>query len=306
MEEIKDILLEIGYSNITDNGKELRMKPIYRDSSSNTVLSVRKNNGYFIDFSANISGSFQELVKMSLNLKDSQEAQKWLEGKIEISQTSSSEKTKIKNNRTEKAPKVLKEEYLLKIIPDHSYWIKRGISENTLREFKGGTVEAGIMAKRYVFPVFNYKGELVGLAGRDLTTGNDKRPKWKHYGGKSTWKYPLKNNFKIIREKKEVILVESIGDMLALWEAGIKNTMVTFGLDVSTEVLNALIKADPENIYISFNDDSHNNSAGNLAAEKASKKLKKFFDSNQIHVKLPSGSDFGEMKTKEIIDWYEN
>ena len=305
MQEIKDILLEIGYSNISDNGKELRMKPIYRDSSSNTVLSVRKNNGYFIDFSANISGSFQELVKLSLNLKSAEEAKQWLGGKVQITERSLNEKSKIQNDKTEKAPKVLKPEYLLKIIPDHKYWINRGVSQETLEEFKGGVVEAGIMAKRYVFPIFNYNGELTGLAGRDLTSGNDKRPKWKHYGGKASWKYPLKNNFKIIRQKKEVILVESIGDMLALWDCGIKNSIVTFGLDVSTEVLNSIIKADPDKIYVSFNDDSKNNNAGNLAAEKAEKKFKKFFDPNQINIKLPSKCDFGEMTKEEIKSWHE-
>ncbi len=51
----------------------------------------------------------------------------------------------------------------------------------------------------------------------------------------------------------------------------IKNSIVTFGLDVSTEVLNSIIKADPDKIYVSFNDDSENNNAGNLAAEKAEK-----------------------------------
>lgn len=304
MDNLKDILQEIGYSNISDNGKELRMKPIYRDSSSNTVLSVRKNTGHFIDFSANISGSLPELVKLSLNLKDFDKAKEWLEGKVDLSQITTIEKTKIQNNKTERVPRVLKPEYLLKIIPKHDYWIDRGISEETLQEFKGGVVEAGIMAKRYVFPIFNYDNELVGLAGRDLTKGNEKRPKWKHYGGKSTWKYPLKNNFKLIRKLKEIILVESIGDMLALWEAGIKNSVVTFGLDVSTEVLNVLIKADPNKIYISFNDDSANNNAGNMAARKAEKKLKKFFDPDQVSIKFPTKGDFGEMTPKEIKSWY--
>lgn len=304
MEDIKHILQEIGYSNIIDNGKELRMKPIYRDSSSNTVLSVRKNSGHFIDFSANISGSFPELVKLSLNLKDFSKAREWLEGKIDLSQINTVEKTKIKNDKTEREPRVLKPEYLLKIIPNHEYWVNRGISEETLEEFKGGVVEAGIMAERYVFPIFNYENELVGLAGRDLTEGNEKRPKWKHYGGKSTWKYPLKNNFKLLRQKKEIILVESIGDMLSLWDAGIKNSIVTFGLDISTEVLNSLIKADPNKIFISFNDDSANNSAGNKAAKKGEKKLKKFFDSDQVFIKLPTGGDFGDMTPEEIKKWH--
>jgi hypothetical protein len=74
----KEILLDVGYANILDNGRELRMKPIYRDSSSSTVLSVRKDTGHFIDFSRSISGSFEYLVQLSLGLKTIEDARSWL------------------------------------------------------------------------------------------------------------------------------------------------------------------------------------------------------------------------------------
>ena len=41
--DFKNILLDLGYSNIKDNGRELRMRPLYRDSNNDTVLSVRKD-----------------------------------------------------------------------------------------------------------------------------------------------------------------------------------------------------------------------------------------------------------------------
>ena len=47
MENLKELLLEMGYSNISDSGREYRMKPIYRASSSDTVLSVRKDTGFY-------------------------------------------------------------------------------------------------------------------------------------------------------------------------------------------------------------------------------------------------------------------
>ena len=78
MENLKELLLEMGYSNISDSGREYRMKPIYRDSSSDTVLSVRKDTGFFIDFSKNISGSFKDLVKLSLKLEKVEAAENWL------------------------------------------------------------------------------------------------------------------------------------------------------------------------------------------------------------------------------------
>jgi threonine synthase len=63
------MLLSLGYSNISEDSLNYRMRPIYRESDNNTVLSVRKDTGYFIDFSKQISGSFQDLVQISLKLK---------------------------------------------------------------------------------------------------------------------------------------------------------------------------------------------------------------------------------------------
>lgn len=301
IENLKDILLDIGYSNISDNGRELRMKPIYRDSSNNTVLSVRKDTGHFIDFSKQISGSFADLVKISLNLKSQDEASKWLEDNVGLSATTKRPKPEVKG------PKILPPEFLNKILPQHEYWIERNVSKKTLEVFEGGLVKVGKMSDRYVFPIFNYKKELIGVSGRDiLNKKNSSRPKWKHIGTKSEWKYPLQINNRAIREEREVILVESIGDLLSLWEAGVEHVIVTFGLDVSVAVINYLLKIDINKIYISFNNDEEANSAGNEAAEKAKRKLLKYFDAPQVEISLPSKKDFGEMSPTEILEWRGN
>ena len=122
-------------------------------------------------------------------------------------------------------------------------------------------------------------------------------------GDKSKWKYPMQYNNKLLTKLKKIILVESIGDMLSLWNSGIKNTMVTFGLNISLDVLNYLLRIDVNEVIISFNNDENNNSAGNIAAEKASKKLRKYFDYSTIKVNLPPKNDFGEMTKEEIQEW---
>ena len=298
IDNLKDILLDAGYSNISDNGREFRMKPIYRDSSSNTVLSVRKDTGHFIDFSKQISGSFADLIKLSLNLKSQDEAVKWLQGNGGEVAKAQKRKPEIKGTR------ILPKEFLNKILPEHEYWVIRGVSKATLNDLGGGLVKVGKMSDRYVFPIFNCKRELVGISGRDMINEeNSSRPKWKHIGTKSEWKYPLQMNNKLIQEKRKVILVESIGDMLALWESDIKYVMVTFGLDVSVAIINYLLRVDIDEVYVSFNNDEENNSAGNVAAEKAKKKLLKYFDPPQIKVALPSKKDFGEMSVQEIHEW---
>lgn len=299
MHNLKDILLEIGYSNIIDSGRELRTRPIYRDSGNNTSLCIKKSDGRFFDYSANISGSFEDLIKLSLNLKTITEAQDWLGNKLSNSDLFiRAEKPLIKQ------PRILNKQDLSLIEPDHQYWNDRGISDETLNTFGGGVMRQGKLKDRYVFPIFNRKKELVGFAGRDIKSNpGPNRPKWKHIGDKSKWKYPLQSNISVLQELREVIILESVGDMLALWECGIKNTIVTFGVNISVELLNLFIKLNLSKMTVSFNNDSDNNNVGNLAADKAKNKLLKYFDKQQVSVKLPNKNDFGDMSVEEILLW---
>ena len=292
------MLLDLGYSNITEDGLNYRMKPIYRESGNNTVLSVRKDSGYFIDFSRSISGSFSQLVKLSLNLTTADEAKRWVgKRKDDVATQRKEERPIIKE------PRVFPKDSLRNLMPDHSYWQNRGISLSTLETFGGGVANRGRMKGRYTFPVFDYKKNLIGASGRLVDQSNTNAPKWKHVGDKKLWKYPCQINNKIIRHTKEVFLVESIGDTLSLWDAKVQNTMVTFGLEISVEIINYLLRIDLENINICLNNDEAENSAGNIAALKAEKKLKKYFDSHQIHINFPTKNDFGEMTYDEILSW---
>ena len=97
-QQIRDILGEIGY-NLQDHGKEFRARPVYRDSDSNTVLRIRKDNGNWVDFKENISGRFEELVRISLNLSSIDEANKYLSDKITIDRDSPTHKPRIVERR---------------------------------------------------------------------------------------------------------------------------------------------------------------------------------------------------------------
>ena len=176
-----------------------------------------------------------------------------------------------------------------------------------MKVFGGGVCGKGKMKNRYVFPVFNSRGKLVGVTGRyifDIKSGA-KTVKWKHLGDKYNWSYPLQINLKILKKSRKIILVESIGDVLSLWEAGVQNTMVAFGIKISTAMLNTFLRLDPEDIVISFNDDGQNNSAGNIAAKQAQSKLFKFFDSRQVRICFPTKNDFGDMSKEEILSWHK-
>ena len=294
MDRIGEILSEMGYC-LRDYGKEYRTTPLYRESDNPTVLSIKKETGRWVDFKHSLSGSFEELVKLTLNLKSLEEAQNWLKTKNHYSNKVAS-RPKLKTRRS------FDKSTLESLIKDHSYWENRGVGSDTLNLFSGGIMPEGRMKNRYVFPIFNSKKILLGFTGRYLYD-NEKVPKWKHLGDKSQWIYPFQINHNIVEEQKQIILIESVGDMLSLWEAGVKNSMVIFGLDVSVAQLNALIRLDPNKIIISLNNDEKNNSAGNLAAEKLKRKLLKHFDARQVSVRLPTENDFGEMSIQQIEKW---
>jgi len=299
--DVKSILLDIGYSNIKDNGRELRMRPIYRDSGNDSVLSVRKDTGHFIDFSKSISGSFEYLIQISLGLRSINEAKQKLQDKWSVSEI------KREHRPTINGVKIFPKSYLTKLIPVHEYWTSRGVSLETLSFFEGGVVENGTMANRYVFPIFDSKRNLIGVTGRYIKPlKNENTPKWLHKGRTSEWKYPLQKNYDIIKKERKIFLIESIGDMLALWEAGIKNTLIVFGLNLSPSIVSLLIKIDPNKIFISFNNDSNNNDAGNKAAQKAKQKLNRHFDPKDVEIMLPEKNDFGEMNPEEIRQWRKN
>jgi DNA primase len=158
------------------------------------------------------------------------------------------------------------------------------------------------MKNRYVFPIFNNKNELIGFSGRTLVTGYN-IPKWKHIGTKSNWCYPLKWNINLLKSSKEVILIESIGDMLSLWDKGIKNTIVTFGISISRSIIEFLLRIDAQKIIIAFNNDEDNNLVGNEAADKEKFHLSKYFDPHQIILAIPDYKDFGEMDEIQINLW---
>jgi len=292
---IYQILTNIGYS-LKDYGREYRTKPLYRESDNVTVLRIYKDTGFWVDFKENISGDFPSLIKKSLKLESEDQAKVWLKEKnYSYIRRDQQDQPKIKDK------KVFDKELLLKLEKNHDYWINRGVKEETLNLFKGGIAKAGKMKNRYVFPIINSKEEIVGFSGRDIT--NQSKIKWKHLGDKSNWCYPTFLNSNIIKNQKEIYIIESIGDCLSLWDAGIQNTIVTFGLEISISILNLLLKIDPNKIFVSFNNDIEKNNAGNNASEKAINKLLRYFDRKQLEIKLPSKKDFGEMSIEEIKEW---
>lgn len=292
------ILEALGYK-LNDRGSEWRAKPIYRDSDNESSLSIKKDSGRWIDFARGYKGKIEDLIEITLK-KPKGFGSQWLLKKGYESKVRS--ENEVKEQAPIPYPKYFDPNLLQKLEPQYKYWTNRGISINTLKQFEGGNCKTGKMAGRYVFPIFDESKRISGFAGRSIFNNEIK---WKLIGKRSEWKYPLFLTKSFIEAERSVILVESIGDGLKLWESGVKNFIICFGINSLEHIYYELVKLDPEKIFISFNDDMSNSGskAGNLAARKAAKELLTFFHREQISIKLPSKNDFGEMSTEEIIEW---
>jgi DNA primase len=290
--DYRSILINLGYQP-TINGRELRMRPIYRDSDNNTSLCVYTDDGSWVDFGSGFKGKFEELVKISLKLSSLEEAKQVLHSKFDF------ERAEIKKEITIKEPKIFDESSLDELAQNHSYWVSRGINEETIKLFKGGIAIKGRMKGRYCIPIFD-NNRIIGYTGRTL---NGSEIKYKHLGAKNLWCFPSHLNDSIIRDCKKVILVESPACIFKLWDNGIKNVLCLFGTECSVKIINYLISVDPDKILVSLNNEPTNNSIGNKAAAKLVAKLRKYFDYNQVVLALPLKKDFGEMSNEEIKVW---
>lgn len=294
--QVIDILRRIGYTSFTESSTHYHTTPLYRDSNNPSALEIDKTTGCWYDFVERRGGSIFSLAMLTKGLKNKEEVKKFLETEtLEVD-------TNIQHRCELGEIKKFDRNLLVKLRRDHGYWLNRGISTSTIELFEGGITFNGRMSNRYVFPIFNGQNELIGFSGRLLT--NDSRyPKWKHIGAKTNWCYPSKWNELILARLRKVILVESIGDMLALWDAGIKNTLVTFGLNIGSRVIELMLKMDAQQIFVAFNNDAENNMVGNEAADEAKQYLGSYFDDSQITVAIPDFKDFGEMTTEQIGIW---
>lgn len=295
--DIVNILTELGYK-LKNDKDGWRTSAVYRNGSKQNSLRIN-SDGSYKDFVTGEFGSFTNLIEKTIGKKNAKKYK--IQNAVLESNFSKKEKIEI-------VAKLNKEKELAKLFPDHSYWINRNISENTIKKFKGGICNTGRFKDRYTFPIFDGSMELIGLSGR-LLYQHEEIPKWKHYNGSSLWKYPLFLNYRLIQRKKSVIVVESIGDCLSLFEMGINNVVVSFGLNISFDLINLFMRYDLNKIIIAFNNDFENQ--GNDAAKKQKERVAKWFPRNVVKVSLPpkKGEDFNSLLIKDkqiIMDWYKD
>ncbi len=305
--QIKSVLESLGYK-LLDFGNHWRTRAIFRGGVNNTSIQIYKNSGVWTDFSSgNKAAPFERLLQLTL-ATDKHKLQEILS-----SLKRSEEFTYVKKETIE-MEEIYPDSILQKLFPNYTYYLKRGFSEETLKFYKTGLAGAGKMYRRMVFPIYNEHKQIIGFSGRKIDEDNEKIPKWKHLGKRRNWVYPamIPNESSvdaIIKEKQEVILVESIGDSMALYEQGIKNTWVTFGIGCSPALISYLISFPIKKIIIAGNNDFHsNNNHGYNGSIKILMALRKYFDFDTLEIRFPPDqfNDFSEafQNGKNLQEWY--
>lgn len=298
VDKIKQSLINLN-CDVLDRGSYYHVKAKYREGDNPTALRVYKNSGVWKDF---VEGSqyfpFEVLVSRILNTKDENVIKKYLSDD-NISVTKNDYRKEIETK------KIYDEKILKKLEKNYSFYNKKNISDNTLKIYKCGVGKENNFKNFFVFPIFNKFGKIHGFSGRNILYNpkNEKSLKWMHTKDVINFIYPYFLNDRFsdsTRENKEIYLIESIGDSLALSENRIYNHLVCFTTFINSKPLCFLSALNLEKIIFSFNNDSESsknwgliNSVKNLIRASEVIPIEKLF------IKQPEFGDFGDMQEQK-------
>ena len=282
----KQILEDLGYKLI-DCGNHWRTSAVYRDGDNSTAVQIYKDTGVWTDYVAESGHKpLKQLIQLTLKGNPTK-----LKSVLKSLNSEPDSLKEYKPNTLIEMEKIYEDSILEKLFPNYNFYNKKNISEQTQNIFKVGLAGSGNMYRRMVFPVYNEHSQIVGFSGRRFDDGNS--AKWKHIGKKNNWIYPAytpntETVDDIITESKEVYLVESIGDAMSLYDQGIKNVLVIFGLSVSSSIISYLSGKEIDKITIAGNNDfSSEVNRGLIASIKNYLKLSNYFDLDLLCIKVP-------------------
>nr|WP_246040054.1 toprim domain-containing protein [Borrelia crocidurae] len=152
----------------------------------------------------------------------------------------------------------------------YDFLVSKGYSSSILSKsglFASRREKFSILSGRLIFPIKDFKGNVVGFGGRIL--GKNNGSKYINLSETRVFKkrellYGFYEGLSMIKETRSIILTEGYIDVLAFFTAGIKIAVSTLGTSFSTQHL-ALIKRYADKILICFDDDM----AGLVATLKA-------------------------------------
>lgn len=140
---------------------------------------------------------------------------------------------------------------------------------------------------RVIFPIFNYKGDIIAFGGRTI---NNSLPKYVNSPeslvfSKRNTLYAFNVAKEYIDREKRVYIVEGYMDCLMMNQAGFNNTVATLGTAITEEHIK-LLKPFVEEFFLIYD--------GDTAGRKAALRAVELFLNNEINpyiVLLPEGED---------------
>ena len=131
---------------------------------------------------------------------------------------------------------------------------------------QGRTGYYDLFRQRLMFPIFKLDGQCIGFGGRVIGEGE---PKYLNSPESALFHkgqvfYGLSETAKFIRAQDQAVVVEGYMDLLALYQAGIKNVVAPLGTAL-TEGHARLLKRFTQNVVVLFDGDK----AGQNAAERS-------------------------------------
>lgn len=206
-----------------------------------------------------------------------------------------------------------KDEYKKHMEIPSPYYLDRGYSKYILNKYFIGYSKR---TNRSVVPVFDDKYDnIIGMTARtcypkctscgyyhdknsecpSTLTEQMNSSKWKHSPGfnASDCLYNLWSARQKIMDTNSIILVEGPGDVWRLEEAGIKNSVAIFGVDLTEEQLVLLGSSWCTNVIICMDNDE----AGIKASENLSKTLRRMY---KLYFPKLIQKDLGESSVEEV------
>ena len=305
------LALTIIGDELADRGKYWQTNAVYRNGDNRTALQIWKDTGIWKDFVANTTYQpFKKLIELSC--QDDTRIKEFFEV---IEDKNHCFIDVIKTPKME-ADQFFSHDEVKTLLPHYQFYNNKKISDDILKTYRSGFAMSGKMNGRFVFPIYDENNRVIGMTGRHLLwKSSSSFPKWKHIGKKANWIYPINLMFNneakfqnAVENSKEIILIEGIGDSLALSEQNLYNHMVIFGLEISSKQISYLLSQNLNKIIIATNNDKDKTSNRGLeAAIKIYLKLTSVFDISKLEIRLPLMKDFGEMLENNIeIDKWIN
>ncbi|MFA4817870.1 MAG: DNA primase [Parcubacteria group bacterium] len=151
---------------------------------------------------------------------------------------------------------------------------------------------------RIIFPIADVNGKVVGYSARVAPGGDESQAKYVNTPEtevyhKSKILYGINTARQEMRQKDFVLLVEGNTDVIAAWQAGLKNTVAVSGTALTSEQV-GIIKRYTDKVKMLFDMDS--------AGENATKKSIKICFEKEMEVKivtLPESKDAAELAQKD-------